>query len=67
MYQIKSVIAQENFSIITHSNAASFAIKRVLMKLATVFKSKNKEINLKSLTAYENKLKIKSTLPWTLF
>ena len=65
MYHIKSIIPLEHFRMVTHSYAASFSIKRVLIKLTTFFDPKTKAIYLNLVIVYGSKLKIKVTLPCT--
>ena len=56
MYHVKAVNSLERFRIVTHSYAASFSIKSVLIKL-TFFDSVTKAIYLNLVVIYESKNK----------
>ena len=57
MYHVKAVNSLERFRIVTHSYAASFSIKSVLIKLTTFLDSVTKAIYLNLVVIYESKNK----------
>ena len=65
MYHINFVIPPKRIRIVTHSSAAPFSIKTCLDKTNNIFDSKTKAIYLNLVIAYESKLNIKITSPWT--